>query len=95
MTSISSGQTGKKASSTTSKNLFANNPYIQKGASLSLSSSSGGTEYSIGDSIEHVKFGIGTVTDTVNKGDYTEISIDFEDFGIRKVRSNFSGIKKI
>ncbi|MBO4395036.1 MAG: DNA helicase PcrA [Eubacterium sp.] len=88
----------KQTSSSNSKdilnNLFANNPYIKKGFAASSSASSSNESYSEGDSVEHVKFGIGTVTETVDKGDYTEITVEFEDFGVRKVRSDFKGIKK-
>ncbi|MBR1873439.1 MAG: DNA helicase PcrA [Eubacterium sp.] len=85
----------KRYSPNNSKNLFSNNPYISKGMSAPASAAAAGTDYAPGDRVTHVKFGEGIVTDVTDKGSYIELSIEFEDFGTRKLRSTFAGITKL
>jgi DNA helicase-2/ATP-dependent DNA helicase PcrA len=67
------------------------NDYIKKGSEM------GGAapDYAVGDSVSHVKFGKGTVLSmTERDGDY-DVSVEFEKFGVRKLRASFSKLKKI
>ena len=70
---------------------FNINDYIKKGSEM------GGTapDYTEGDRVSHVKFGTGTVLSmTERDGDY-DVSVEFEKFGVRKLRASFSKLKKI
>lgn len=77
-----------------SKNPFANNPYIQKGAS-SLSSSSQKPDYQEGDTVYHIKFGTGRVQSLTKLSMDYEVVVEFENFGQRKLRSSFAKLVKI
>ncbi len=77
-----------------SKNPFADNPYIKKGAS-SLSSPAGKPEYSEGDTVYHIKFGTGTVLSLTKLSTDYEVVVEFKDFGQRKLRSSFAKLSKI
>ena len=74
-------------------NFFTGNPYISKG--LSAKSPSSSIDYGVGDTVKHAKFGIGTITDMVKKDSDYEVTIDFEGFGNRKLRSSFAKLEKI
>ena len=74
-------------------NFFTGNPYISKG--LSAKSLSSSIDYGVGDTVKHAKFGIGTITDMVKKDSDYEVTIDFEGFGNRKLRSSFAKLEKI
>lgn len=70
---------------------FNINDYIKKGSEM------GGAapDYAVGDSVSHVKFGKGKVLAmTERDGDY-DVSVEFEKFGVRKLRASFSKLKKI
>ena len=70
---------------------FNINDYIKKGSEM------GGAapDYGEGDRVSHVKFGTGTVLSmTERDGDY-DVSVEFEKFGVRKLRASFSKLKKI
>ena len=74
------------------KNVFANNPYITKG---SPSASGGSADYAVGDTVSHMKFGEGVVKSMTDIGGDYEVEVDFEEFGVRKLRSSFAKLKKI
>ena len=73
-------------------NIFTGNPYISKGTA---SKSSQDVDYQVGDTVKHAKFGTGTITDMVKKDSDYEVTIDFEGFGNRKLRSSFAKLEKI
>ncbi len=77
-----------------SKNPFADNPYIQKGAT-SLASSSQKPDYDVGDTVYHIKFGTGTVQSISKLSTDYEVVVEFKDFGQRKLRSSFAKLAKI
>lgn len=52
-------------------------------------------DYSEGDSVKHIKFGIGKVIKIVDKGKDFEVSVDFEKFGIKKMYAGFAKLSKI
>lgn len=76
-----------------SKNPFADNPYIRKGAA-SLSSMAK-PDYGEGDTVYHIKFGTGTVVSMTKRDTDYEVLVDFKDFGQRKLRSSFAKLAKI
>ena len=57
--------------------------------------SGGSLDYSVGDQVRHIKFGIGTVLE-INKGgrDY-EVTVDFEEFGVKKMFAGFAKLVKV
>ena len=75
------------------KNPFADNPYIQKG--MSLSSSMNEPDYQTGDKVSHFKFGTGTVTSIQKLENDYEVVVSFDDFGQRKLRSSFARLTKL
>lgn len=76
-----------------SKNPFADNPYIKKGAA-SLASQ-GKPDYAVGDTVYHMKFGTGTVVSLQKLAADYEVVVAFKDFGQRKLRSSFAKLTKI
>ena len=64
------------------------------GKSLSKESS-GGLGYSVGDTVEHSKFGKGRVI-SIDHGerDYM-VSVKFDEFGLKKMLAGFARLKKI
>ncbi len=57
--------------------------------------SSGGLGYSVGDTVEHSKFGKGRVI-SIDHGerDYM-VSVKFDEFGLKKMLAGFARLKKI
>ncbi len=51
--------------------------------------------YSIGDKVRHMKYGIGTVLDISNAGADFEITVEFDNAGVKKMMSKFANLKKI
>ena len=96
----------KRSTPKNKNNAFADNPYISKGMSLSASSpagkkASGGNsgkpvmDYEVGDEVTHIKFGTGIVTNIDDKGNDAIVSVDFEDFGTRKLMASFANLTKV
>ena len=55
----------------------------------------GALDYSIGDSVKHIKFGTGVVTDITKGGKDYEVTVDFPNFGTRKLLSSFAKLQRI
>lgn len=51
--------------------------------------------YTVGDKVKHVKFGIGEVLDMAPAGADYEITVDFINVGTKKLMSKFANLKKI
>lgn len=52
-------------------------------------------DYTVGDQVKHIKFGVGTVTEIVEgKRDY-EVTVNFEKVGIKRMFASFAKLKKI
>lgn len=54
-----------------------------------------GLEYGVGDRVSHIKFGEGTVLSIDEGGRDYEVTVDFEDFGVKKMFAAFAKLKKI
>jgi DNA helicase-2/ATP-dependent DNA helicase PcrA len=52
-------------------------------------------QYGVGDTISHVKFGKGTVTEIVSGGRDYEVTVDFEKCGTKKMFASFAKLKKV
>ena len=92
-------------------NLFGNNPFIQKGfdnsnmsntvfdkekpKKVTPTAASGSIHYSIGDTVQHSRFGTGTVLDiTEIPGDH-QVTVEFASSGTKKMRASFAKLKKM
>ena len=51
--------------------------------------------YKEGDTVKHIKFGIGTVTNIVEGGRDYEVTVDFDRVGIKKMFASFAKLQKI
>lgn len=76
-------------------NLFLNNPYISKGLKSSPKVVSNISEIKCGDRVKHIKFGEGTVTDISGKSGDSNITVSFDEYGIRKMKASFAKLTKI
>lgn len=67
---------------------------LQKGSQLTAGK--GGTlSYGVGDRVRHVKFGEGTVLDIKEGGRDKEVTVEFDNAGIRKMFAMFAKLVKI
>jgi DNA helicase-2/ATP-dependent DNA helicase PcrA len=55
----------------------------------------GTLDYGVGDSVKHVKFGTGTVMDLTKGGKDYEVTVEFPNFGTKKLLSSFANLKRI
>lgn len=55
----------------------------------------GGLSYEVGDRVQHIKFGEGTVTGIVSGGRDFEVTVDFDGAGTKKMFAMFAKLKKI
>lgn len=51
--------------------------------------------YGVGDTVEHVKFGQGVVTEIINGGKDYEVTVDFEKYGIKRMFASFAKLQKL
>ena len=56
---------------------------------------SDGLNYGVGDTVKHVKFGIGTVTAITEGGRDYEVTVDFDRVGVKKMFASFAKLKRI
>ncbi|MCM1181002.1 MAG: UvrD-helicase domain-containing protein [Clostridium sp.] len=52
-------------------------------------------DYQVGDKVRHVKFGTGIVTELVSGGKDYEVTVDFENVGVKRMFASFAKLKKI
>lgn len=52
-------------------------------------------DYVVGDTVRHIKFGTGLVTELVSGGKDYEVTVDFEKAGIKRMFASFAKLKKI
>ena len=64
----------------------AQNFKVTKAASL---------DYGVGDTVRHIKFGVGIVRDIVEGGRDYEVTVDFDKVGVKKMFAAFAKLKKI
>ena len=70
-------------------------PFISAETKQFEGSKMGALDYGVGDSVKHIKFGIGVVTDITKGGKDYEITVEFPAFGVKKLLSTFANLKKI
>ncbi len=71
------------------------NPYAAMKASKDIGSGAAGLAYAEGDMVSHIKFGTGKVVSIVKGGRDFEVTVDFPEFGQKKMLSAFANLKKI
>ncbi|MDO5154767.1 MAG: UvrD-helicase domain-containing protein [Eubacteriales bacterium] len=52
-------------------------------------------DYGIGDTVRHIKFGTGVVTELVSGGKDYEVTVEFENVGVKRMFASFAKLKKI
>ncbi len=52
-------------------------------------------DYTVGDTVEHVKFGVGVVTHLVSGGKDYEVTVDFQTAGTKRMFASFAKLKKL
>ena len=72
--------------------------YIRKPYSTAMSSTpvkADALNYSVGDTVKHVKFGTGIVKEIKSGGRDYEVTVEFEDFGVKKMFASFAKLQKV
>jgi len=64
---------------------------IQKGSQMGMA---GAPDYSVGDRVKHIKFGVGTVTDLKSGGRDYEVTVNFDTVGVKKMLASFAKLVK-
>ena len=52
-------------------------------------------EYGVGDTVRHMKFGVGEVMDITEGGKDYEVTVNFEQAGVKRMFASFARLKKI
>ncbi|MGN0436937.1 MAG: DNA helicase PcrA [Lachnospiraceae bacterium] len=52
-------------------------------------------DYGIGDTVSHTKFGTGVVTNLISGGKDYEVTVDFENYGVKRMFASFAKLKKL
>lgn len=95
----SRGMNPYASSMATSKPYTSSKPYVSKPAALTKGADimSGKIEldYSVGDTVSHIKFGKGEVLSIVDGGRDYEVSVNFEGYGVKKMFASFAKLKKV
>ena len=52
-------------------------------------------DYGVGDRVRHTKFGVGTVQAVVEGGRDYEVTVDFEQYGVKKMFAAFAKLQKV
>ena len=90
---------GNAASRKESKEEFKRKPFaMSRGSGNSSGGSSGGKallDYGEGDRVSHMKFGEGIVTGIRDGGRDWEVTVDFEEYGTKKLFAGFAKLKKV
>lgn len=55
----------------------------------------GTLDYGVGDDVKHIKFGVGTVTNITKGGKDYEVTVEFPNFGVKKLLASFANLKRI
>ena len=87
---------GSVSSSKASKESFHRKPYSSDASVKSFSTQQKkGLDYSVGDTVAHMKFGEGIVTKIVDGGRDFEVTVDFKDAGTKKMFASFAKLRKV
>ncbi len=70
-------------------------PYAVPEPKQFAGSKMGSLDYGVGDTVKHIKFGVGIVTDITMGGKDYEVTVDFPKFGTKKLLSSFANLKLV
>ncbi len=71
------------------------NPYVKAARSFGNGGKLSSLNYEEGDRVSHAKFGEGTVTKIVSGGRDYEVTVDFDQFGVKKMFASFAKLHKL
>lgn len=88
--------TGNTTAKPSGAGLLNSNPYISKGMPgvTKGAPTPAAINYTVGDQVKHIKFGVGTVTAMNPKGPDVEVTVDFPS-GTRKMLASFAKLVKV
>ena len=52
-------------------------------------------DYTVGDTVSHIKFGQGSVLEIEDGGRDFEVKVDFEKYGVKRMFASFAKLKKV
>ena len=81
-----------KSSFAQMKMAFQAKPFQQKNFTVKKAEA---LDYGVGDTVRHVKFGVGIVKDITEGGSDYEVTVDFDRAGVKKMFAGFAKLKKI
>ncbi|BCN30312.1 DNA helicase PcrA [Anaeromicropila herbilytica] len=84
-----------KSAYATAKNSFSSKPYVAAPTKQFAVNNGTKLNYSVGDTVKHIKFGVGIVMDITEGGRDYEVTVDFPSAGIKKMLATFAKLKKI
>ncbi len=70
---------------------------LKTGADLfgSAAQNGGSPDYGVGDRVKHIKFGVGTVEDIVKDTRDYQVTVNFDNFGVKKMFAAFAKLQKV
>lgn len=74
------------------RNAFYRKPYETKQFTVTKAAA---LDYEVGDTVSHVKFGVGMVTAIVEGGRDYEVTVNFDTAGVKKLFASFAKLKKL
>ena len=78
------------------KEAFKAKPFMRQGKDIFSEATTGAAlDYAVGDRVSHVKFGEGTVQDIISGGRDFEVTVEFDNFGTKKMFATFAKLKKV
>ncbi len=88
---------GGVSATSKAKESFGRKPFAlsDKPKIFSSSASKEKLDFEVGDSVEHMKFGEGVVAEISDGGRDWEVTVDFKDFGTKKMFASFAKLKKV
>lgn len=85
-------ESAKQAAYTQAKNAFKAKVFDPKQFKVTKSDH---LEYGVGDTVKHIKFGVGIVEKIVEGGKDYEVTVNFDKAGVKKMFAAFAKLKKI
>lgn len=82
----------KPSEASNAKAVFTTKAFGYSPASMEKASSLG---YAVGDTVKHIKFGVGNVLEIVDGGKDFEVTVEFEKVGVKKMFAAFAKLKKM
>ena len=102
MTTGTSGVGGRTVSRFSSGSSTVGRPYAAKASSTGSSAGSASAasgidsiDYTVGDTVRHIKFGKGVVTEMIKGGNDYEITVNFDSVGEKKMFATLAKLKKL